>query len=199
MDRPKDQKTHNSDLASPYEDIDPTSPLIPDVPGTARYSRLAINEAGRTNQDQPFSRTTSSTRRLSREFSSSNDLAYKIRLACNMPAAVTKDAGKLFTSSCFICAKALVDYWKPTKNTAERRRVECINNSGGSTPIHTPSFSTGSGWSRSGRSSRSSRRSAYMDGRYNIDIEKTERTKFGTAHGTDVVTIYGVTEWGHQS
>ena len=190
------RNAYESDHASQYEDDAPTSPLIPDPPGAGGYSRVAIDEAGHTNQGQPSYRTMSWTRRLSREFSSSTDLAVKLKLACDMPGAVTKDAGKIFTSSCFTCAKALAEYWKPPKDTAERRRVDSINSSGVTSPLHARSFSTGSGWSRSSRSSHSSGGSTYMDGLQNVDMMKADRRSNGIGQETDVVTIYGVTEWG---
>jgi len=130
---------------------------------------------------------------------SSTDLADKLKSMRSVPGAVYKDAGNMFISTSITCAKACVSYWKPPRVTDEHRRVASINRRTFSSGA--PSFSVASAWSSS--SSRKSSLNSHTssdtnDTKLNRDSIETGRDTLAKGADSEVVTIYGVDEFGPQ-
>ena len=172
--------------------------LIKDPPPARYRSSTVTGGSGTTDGDQPRSRPLSWAKRISKEFSSSTDLAAKLKSICSVPSAVSKDTGTIFISASLTCAKACVSYWKPPRITDEHRRVASINKR--TSLIGTPSLSVASAWSSS-----SSRKSS-LSSCTSFDATDTELSRGSTetdrktqAKGEDpdpdAVTIYGIDEF----
>ena len=180
-----------------------TSHLVKESSAAGQYSSATTDASRTANAEQPPSRTLSWTKRVSRDFSSSTDLAAKLKSVCSMPGAVSKDASNVFANTSITCIKACADYWKPAKVTNEHRRVEAMNSR--NSWIHARSTSTGSTWSSvSSRKSSTSSTKSSSSSRTSFDTDNTmvDRDSIDgdrRIHGKEdpvVVTIYGVNELG---
>lgn len=166
--------------------------LFSDDPLAGQYAKLAIDEGGLVNENQNRRSSLFYTKRLSRNFSTS-DFTSKLRRASLIPGAVIKDSGNLVAAGAERSARAAGNYWKPPKLSLEHRRVASINSaSSRDSSIATRTFSTATSRS-SAPSSRASYSSDYMEGGRCLAMD---RQPLGKGEDPNVITIVGVGEYG---